>query len=80
MSYVISPDMQVPWNWWKLQSMEVVPQQDVKELDTLKEQDILAIIGMCYETNFILSICDVFTQWVFLIAVHKKTDPSWEKI
>lgn len=44
--------------------MEGVPQQDVKELDTLKEQDILAIIGTCNETNFILSIGDVCT-WGF---------------
>lgn len=45
--------------------MEGVPQQDVRELDTLKEQDISAIIGMFCETDFILSI-EGCVQMVFL--------------
>lgn len=36
--------------------MEGVPQQDVRGLDTLKEQDISAIIGMFCKADFILSI------------------------
>lgn len=58
--------------------MEGVPQQDVKELGTLKEQDISAIIGMCCETDFI-QFSNVCTHF-FLIADHKKTDPNWKKI
>lgn len=58
--------------------MEGVPQQDVKELGTLKEQDISAIIGMCCETDFI-QFSNVCTQF-FLIADHKKTDPNCKKI
>lgn len=55
--------------------MEGVPQQDVRELGTLKEQDILAIIGMCYETVILFfQLSDVCT-WGFLIVVHKETDP-----
>lgn len=60
--------------------MEGVPQQDVKELGTLKEQDISAIIGKCYEAvSLCFQLSDVY-MWVFLIVVHKKTHPSWKKI
>lgn len=48
--------------------MEGVQQQDVKELDTLKEQDISAIIGMCCETVVLFfQLSDVCTFLFFLI-------------
>jgi len=59
--------------------MGSVPQQDVKELGTLKEQDILAIIGMCYETGILFFQLSDICTWVFLIVAHKKTDSRGEK-
>lgn len=53
--------------------MEGVPQQDVKELDTLKEQDILAIIGMCCETVILFfQLSDVCTFIYFFNLFTRK--------
>lgn len=58
--------------------MEGVPQQDVRELDTLKEQDILAIIGMFCETAFILSI-EGCVQMVLLNRCSSENRSNLEK-
>lgn len=59
--------------------MEGVPQQDVKELGTLKEQDISAIIGMCYETVILFfQLSDVRT-WGFLDCCSQENGSKLEE-